>query len=402
MTKGTWLGLKLTLLRMRLPPGEMIRHRAWIVSLLHNQIPPEERLDSLAVHVSRPRSRRSSRTSNSNTRPLVVAPDGAPYRPPAPEVPEDFDAGSPTPSTATYSSARTFATNSSGTLVAGHWAQVLFNHRPPTTEFVHDLGRTTCHDNSNRDAANRLQQHGFVGVAKFPLQADGMIARFFWRPRDDRARLLISATDDLGTQLRYCITLTELTLFRYGNLLQFRRMTATNKLNPWATLSFPTYEKLVLFHCVYAAMKNQDRRHDSAQALRDFPQNAPSTPLHLDEEQIFAAHIEEGEYVHALRIYFDRDSGASRIEACPHGGGMKCCPIWTAFITEHVHLIGWARKLDERTVRLDFLRPYVFRHGYLPFSGHNGEPLLAFRENSDDADDFMRAVVWLRRQRPPA
>jgi len=392
-------GLRLTVFRMQLPAGEMSRHRTWIEWMLRQQFPLQEQLDSLSIGVGEMRPRRNSVNFHIQPPPLFDALDGNTFRPHVPEVPDDFDAGSPTLSTATYSSTRTFATNSSGTLATGHWAQALLDRHLPATDFATDLGPTTYYGSSNRDVPELLQQHHFVEVAKFLLRQSSIIARFFWRPTDHRARLLISATDTMEAQLRYCATLTDLTLYRNGNLLQFCRRTSSGRLVRWVNISFPTYEQLVMFHCVYAAMKNQDHQYDPRRAVRDFPQNNPSARPEYDEETLFSALTEDGDYLHALRVYYDHDSGASRIEARPHTGEMRCCPIWTAFITDHVQLRGWALKLNNRLVRLSSLRPYVFVQGYIPFNGRYGEPLLTFR-NSGDADDFIAVARWLQHRRP--
>lgn len=146
-------------------------------------------------------------------------------------------------------------------------------------------------------------------------------------------------------------------------------------------------------------MKHQDYRHQLSDTVRDWPQRPPNQQQEQDEEEIFGAPILDREYVHALRVYYDRDSGASRLETRPTNEPMKCCPIWTAFVTDHVQLSGWARKIAPRTIQLLTLRPYVFCDGYVPVKGRNEEAVLIFRRTSD-ADEFMTAVNWLRRQRP--
>jgi hypothetical protein len=383
----------------------MGRHRGWIEWLLSKQEPVEEQLDSLTIDITNEtKPRRNS--FNPYFRPDPPDPpwnddwDGTAPRPPVPDAPDGFDTGSPTLSTATHSSAQTFTTNSSATVVNGHWAQALFDQRLPTNEFATNLGPTMCQGTPDRGLVDRLRQHNFYEVAKFIFRESSLTARFYWRPPDHRSRLLISTVDPLGQQVRICISLTDLKLIRHGNQLQSYRIASDGrKLVPWGTFSFPIYEKLILFYCVFAAMKNQDHQHRPTTALRDWPHKPPSQQQEQDEEQIFGAPIEDRDYIHALRVYFDRDSGASRLETRPHAGPMKCCPIWTAFITDHVQLSGWARKVSSKVVQLGILRLYVFCDGHIPVKGRNGEAHLTFRKGSD-ADEFMSAVNWLRRRRP--
>lgn len=391
----------------------MSRHRSWIEWLLRKQAPLEEQLDRLTIDITNTTPRRNS--YRPSFRPEFSTPvwdegeDTHTPRPPAPAVPDDFyETGSPTLSTSTQSTAQTFTTNSSGTAVTGHWAQALFDNRWPTNDFHTTHGITMCQGKPEHGLIERLRQHSLYEVAKFTFRESNLTARFFWRPLDHRSRMLISTTDQLGTQVRMCMPLSDLKLMREWNLLNFYRISTSSSVNGsnprrlvlWSTFSFNTYEKLILFHCVFAGMKNQDHAYRPTTALRDWPHKSPSQRQDQDEAEIFGAPIEDEGYIHALRVYYDHDSGASRLETRPSSGNMKCCPIWTAFVTDHCQLSGWARKVSSRQVQLLTLRFYVFCDSYTPRQGRNGEVVLTFKRGSD-ADEFLAAVGRLRSMRAP-
>jgi hypothetical protein len=75
-----------------------------------------------------------------------------------------------------------------------------------------------------------------------------VVVQLFWRPTDHRVRILYLTTEKItGRTLRYCIPLTALTARRSGNCLQLCRVNRVDdKLELWANLKFPLYERELL------------------------------------------------------------------------------------------------------------------------------------------------------------
>ena len=373
----------------------MNRHREWIDWLLRTQESAEESIEV----IDRPSARH----------PRVYPP----FQPVPPvqqlwdNVPEQIsqsyiEAGSPTLSTSTQSSTQTFTSNSSDTGASGHWASAVLDRRPPENRFHNVGGATRCFGNPERGLIDKLHQHKFLEVAKFRFRAHGVTARFYWRPADHRTRLLVSTTDQLDMEVRFCVHLTELKAVRQGNLLLlFRRDFGVDRsrgpLTIWAELSFDTYERLVLFYCIFAGMKTQDWKSYPA-ILRDWYYK-PQDVEPQDEVQLFSAPIEDEGHSNFLRVYFDSDSGGSRLEARPRRGPMKSTPTWTAFITDQVHDGRWITRIGLRQVLLDGLRKYIFYNGYPQPRSRNEETVLTFRD-SGDAESFMALIGTLHHYQP--
>lgn len=372
-----------------MPPDEMNRHRGWINLLLNKQeLASEEGLSDAP-------------SDESPYSPLRVDPRFRPNPPEPPweydSLPYDADTDSPPLSTATYSSTQTVITNSSETVASGHWANAIFDTRPPKTAFDNVRGLTRCYGIPERGLVERLNQHTFFEVARFHFRADNVKAQFYWRPTDHRTRLLISEMDQRGAQLRFCAHLTDLKAVREENVLKlcrrsYREDPDFSSLSVWAEFSFDIYEKLVLFYCIFAGMKNQDWRLYPP-TLRDWYYK-PQHQQPQGEAQMFSALIEDGGYIHVLRLYYDYDSSGSRLEARANGGPMKLAPIWTAFITEQLQDAGWATRIRSKSVQLYGLHQYVFCDGYAAPRSHDEEAVFTFMD-SRDADNFMDAITTL-------
>jgi hypothetical protein len=168
--------------------------------------------------------------------------------------------------------------------------------------------------------------------------------------------------------------LTALKLKRQGaNLNLFLHNRSANDFQLWAQLNFPVYENLVLFYCAFAAMKSQDWTKFPPELQDQFHKRK-----HSEEREEFSGEIKDDNYLHALRIYVDEDSGGMRVEARARRGPFTNTPIWTAFITSFVSKGGWVKWINERVIQLNGLHPYVFCHAYTPPKGKTGKFRLQF------------------------
>ncbi len=93
---------------------------------------------------------------------------------------------------------------------------------------------------------------------------------------------------------------------------------------------------------------------------------------------IYNRKIEDDNFLHALRIFKDRDSGGVRLEASVLRGELKRTPVWTAFVTQYVGSTNWMRWVEPKVIQLRDLHPYVFSPDYTPQRGPRGEHELRF------------------------
>jgi hypothetical protein len=127
------------------------------------------------------------------------------------------------------------------------------------------------------------------------------------------------------------------------------------------------------------------------------------------EAHIFR-QIRDDNYLHALRVFLDKDSDAVRLQASIMQGEMKRyhrslsaspaspltdhvsrTPVWTAFVTESIASSiassTWLRKIGPEIVCLTELHPHIFSSNYTPPRTNRGEFLLHF--TSFDGKDLV-------------
>jgi hypothetical protein len=107
--------------------------------------------------------------------------------------------------------------------------------------------------------------------------------------------------------------------------------------------------------------------------------------------------IIDDDFLHAFRIYRDRDSKAVRLQASVLHGEMKRfvdfqeadesasythhanrSPVWTAFITTYLRSSRWLKRAGPETVHLSELRRFCFSSAYVPEQTQHGEHILKF------------------------
>ncbi len=158
------------------------------------------------------------------------------------------------------------------------------------------------------------------------------------------------------------IFLTNLDVQRDNQYLKFSHVDKYQQNQGlWCTLRFLTYEQLVVFFCIFLALRCQDTGAPMF-AIEDWK---------LAREEIrFECNILENEYEHHLMLLRDKDSGGVRILASVAHGEVKHMPVWTAFITHQIHSPTWMKRTGRETVSLKDLHRYVFENEYkLPTTG---------------------------------
>lgn len=192
--------------------------------------------------------------------------------------------------------------------------------------------------------------------------------------------------------MHYCIPLTALKLTRKGSNIHLWRVDRdTKEFELWAKLGFMVYEQLILFYCAFTAMKKQDWTKFPDELCDRFHR-----ARHSEENEEFSGEIKDDNYLHALRMYVDKDSGGIRLEARARRGAFTQTPIWTAFIHGKIDRSSWIKPLNSKVIQLDNLHPYVLCHNYSPPRGKTGKFRLQFT-SSGDATTFMERVSDLAR-----
>ena len=201
--------------------------------------------------------------------------------------------------------------------------------------------------------------------------------------------MLCTRTDSAGTTFHYCIPLTALKVKRSKSTLIFWRLDrGENDLKIWAQLTFQFYEPLVLFYCAFTAMKSQD--------YAKFPpilQDSYHKGKGGEEKEHYAGQIQDDNFLHALRIYRDKDSGCLRLEARALRGPFTSTPIWTAFVTRAMLRKSWIKVVNTKTLQLSELHPYVFCPEYSPPASKSGKFKLQFTTSKGTRNFLMRVYV---------
>ncbi|KAK0931610.1 hypothetical protein LTR29_016289 [Friedmanniomyces endolithicus] len=264
------------------------------------------------------------------------------------------------------------------------------------TPFRHCLeDQSECYGIVDLTSIPRTAQDGFVLALELPFDSERLWVRIYWRPTDDRTRVLIMTKASNGLDRHYCVPLLSLKLMRNQTCLKLCRARQDGRYDLWAKLSFATYERMVLVYCTLAAMKRQDHRGVSHPMLLDAFELTTSD--NLGEREYFAGAIEHGDMRHALRLFRDRASGGVRLEASAKRGPMQDVPIWTAFVTKYADDRDWPQYEGRGVVSLAAVKPapYVFLPRYEPARNRAGEYVLQFT-TSEGRSWAPLWMLWLR------
>ncbi|TKA70603.1 hypothetical protein B0A55_06711 [Friedmanniomyces simplex] len=242
----------------------------------------------------------------------------------------------------------------------------------------------------------KITQDGFIIALQLPFDGERLWVRIYWRPADNRTRVLIMTKASNGLDRHYCVPLVSLKIVRDRSCLKLCRARQDGRYDLWAKLNFATYERMVLFYCTFVAMKRQDERGVPHPVLLDSFELDTSDGQ--GERELFAGVIEHGDMRHALRLFRDRASGGVRLEASAKRGPMQDVPIWTAFVTKYVGDRDWPQYERDGVVSLAAIRPppYVFLPRYEPARNRADEYVLQFTI-SEDGRQFIEVWVALCR-----
>ncbi|KAK0977405.1 hypothetical protein LTR91_013318 [Friedmanniomyces endolithicus] len=328
-----------------------------------------------------PAARPQSRIHDILTSPVTESVDWNYERPPpfAPDPPLQSPTFTSSSSTTLRSSQTSYSNEHALSGPTVHWAQHIFTGTNPVTPFRHCIeDQSECYGFIDLTSIPRTAQDGFVLALELPFDSERLWLRVYWRPTDDRTRVLIMTKASNGLDRHYCVPLLSLKIIRHQTCLKLCRARQDGRYDLWAKLNFATYERMVLVYCTLAAMKRQDHRGVSHPMLLDAFEL--STRDGLGERECFAGAIEHGDMRHALRLFRDRASGGVRLEASAKRGPMQDVPIWTAFVTKYADDRDWPQYEGRGMISLAAVRPapYVFLPRYEPARNRAGEYVLQF------------------------
>ncbi|KAF2745064.1 hypothetical protein M011DRAFT_460273 [Sporormia fimetaria CBS 119925] len=257
-----------------------------------------------------------------------------------------------------------------------HWATKIFDGHHGRSDF-RDYGvPTKCLGRDEPNAIELFQQQKYQKVVEIPFEAADIWVRLYWRPEDNRARILFLALDEFGNRVRFSFSLANLRITRQGCCLQLCRVNRHDQgLDLWANLRFNMYERMVLFWCTFVALKRQDERGTAQELATDYFQPG--------EDEEFGGLVQEGKSIQAFRVWRDLDSGAVRFEVMPRRGRYTTVPIWTAFVTPYIGQEDWMKLVGKSTIQFKELHPYVFHQGYVVPRGKTGRYQVTFKDPED-------------------
>ncbi|KAI1352217.1 hypothetical protein F5Y01DRAFT_96136 [Xylaria sp. FL0043] len=141
----------------------------------------------------------------------------------------------------------------------------------------------------------------------------------------------------------------------YWNHIEKRR-------KAWASLSFLTWEELVLFYCTFVGLK---ARNEWAHSLdwREF--------IIRKEKRLFQAQIIEDDFDNCLVVVEDFHTKGRRLHVMTRDGRLAKCPVWTAFIPPDPPEDWLIHKAPHR-IWLRNLQVYSFCDEYRPHRQRRG------------------------------
>ncbi|KAI2628312.1 hypothetical protein GGS21DRAFT_545562 [Xylaria nigripes] len=132
---------------------------------------------------------------------------------------------------------------------------------------------------------------------------------------------------------------------------------------PWASLSFITWEELVLFYCTFICLKACDQ-WPNIMDRREF--------IIRKERRLFQAQIQEDDFDHYLVVVEDSNTKARRLHVVVRDGLLRRCPVWLAFVPAELPE-DWLIQRSPRRIWLRDLQVYSFSTEYRPHRQRKGK-----------------------------
>lgn len=237
-----------------------------------------------------------------------------------------------------------------------HWAEKIFDDPPHSATGLRHRRESKCFGPPMVD--HRLGiTHGSTVLFKLPFDKNRISVTLYLQPEGpDMTRLLCRWMDRYFNPLHSCYGVHELCIRRKGSSLQFRRW-SVNRMHPtlWMALFFKTWEKMVLFHSAFGALKSRS----------PLTINITQDDVVLaGEKRLFQGKILDDGYEHILTVLQDEKCHGLRLHAAVRNGELRRCPVWTAFITHQSASPSWLKRHSRHRIWLRDVFPYVFCQKY--------------------------------------
>ncbi|XMA11421.1 hypothetical protein WAI453_004212 [Rhynchosporium graminicola] len=237
-----------------------------------------------------------------------------------------------------------------------HWAEKIFDDQPHSATSLRHRRESMCFGPPMVDEMLGIIP-GSTVLFKLPFDKNRLSVTLYLQPdAPNMTRLLCRWLDRRSNPVTACYGVQEICIRRSGSSLQYRRW-SHNKMHPklWMALFFKTWEKMVLFHCAFAALKSR------------CPLTVNVTPEDVclqGEKKLFQGKIIDDGFEHVLTVLQDFKCGGIRLHAAVRSGELRKCPVWTAFITYQSESSKWLNRRSRHRICLRDIHPYVFCQKY--------------------------------------
>ncbi|KAH8808350.1 hypothetical protein F5884DRAFT_366070 [Xylogone sp. PMI_703] len=237
-----------------------------------------------------------------------------------------------------------------------HWAEKIFEDNPKSVTGLSHRRESKCFGPPMSDVVLGLSPQSVV-LFKLPFDKNHLsITVYLQSDTPDVTRVLCRWIDSQLNPRYSCYGINELCIRRKGSSLQLKRWSEFHE-HPmcWTALFFKTWEKMVLFHCAFVALK---ARCPLTKVMH------PEDFAVVGETRLFQGRIIDDGYEHSLAVYQDEKSGGLRLHAAAWSGELKRCPVWTAFVTHQSASSQWMVRRSKHRIWLKEIYPFVFCKDY--------------------------------------
>ncbi|GAW10953.1 hypothetical protein ANO14919_002910 [Xylariales sp. No.14919] len=246
-----------------------------------------------------------------------------------------------------------------------HWAEAIFTQPLPSRREFRKRGKS--------DAFGPLDRMGHLNpfpdnvkiLVKRTFENDRVSIIVFIRQADQMPFLLVRTRTASGEPWASIHAIEDLTIEResssvlyltYWNHIERRR-------KAWASLSFLTWEELVLFYCTFVCLK----------ACNEWAHTLDRHEFRLRrEKRLFQAQIIDDDCDHCLVVVQDFHTKGRRLHVMIREGSLSHCPVWTAFVPPDVPE-DWLIHKGPHRIWLRDLQVYSFSDNYRPYRQRRGK-----------------------------
>ncbi|KAF7868656.1 hypothetical protein EAF04_005186 [Stromatinia cepivora] len=241
-----------------------------------------------------------------------------------------------------------------------HWAEKIFDdHAQPLSQTCLKHRRDSrCFGPSMSGMRLGIPPHSKV-LFKLPFDKNRLSIALYLDDTtlDQSPRFLCRWMDKHNNPHYSSYGVHELCVKRRGSALCFKRWSEYRE-HPtiWMALFFKTWQRMVLFHCSFVALKAR------SQLTNLIPRD---DYIISGEVQLFQGQIVDDGFYHSLYVYEDQHTHTLRLHAAVANGELRKCPVWTAFITDlQISSDTWLARHSRHRVWIKDLHLYVFCDEY--------------------------------------